>query len=171
MKIKFKDGKMLFVRYGPMNAQYQNNEKAPTRRGIWAFPFPYVELYFVEHTNTRLLPMKFNRNKQIKNKMVELKRVLTEDEEMEIHDAVNKCIEENIEEYEKKCKTIRNKLNKPKKFWYKGRFYCHFHPATHVCVGEFTWYEWDNMREFAKVVDKYTGSSRWYDDLEIFIPM
>lgn len=98
-----------------MNAQYQDNEKAPTKRGIWAFPFPYVELFFVGH---RL---------------------------------------------DKGCK--------PKRLWYNGKFYCHFHPVNHECVGQYDWYEWANLREFAKLCEKHAGASKYYDDLEIFIPM
>lgn len=41
-------GKMLFQRIGPMNAQIQkNNKRAPVGRGIWAFPWPIFEHFFV----------------------------------------------------------------------------------------------------------------------------
>lgn len=45
---KIQGGKMLFQRIGPMNAQIQkNNERAPVGRGIWAFPWPIFEHFYV----------------------------------------------------------------------------------------------------------------------------
>lgn len=40
-------GKVLFQRIGAMNAQRQNNCRAPTGRGIWAFPWPIFEYFYV----------------------------------------------------------------------------------------------------------------------------
>lgn len=41
-------GKVLFSRIGPMNAQIQkNNERAPEGRGVWAFPWPIFEHFYV----------------------------------------------------------------------------------------------------------------------------
>lgn len=42
------DGKMLFNRVGSVNAQYQKkNDKAPVKRGVWAFPYPLFDYFFV----------------------------------------------------------------------------------------------------------------------------
>lgn len=42
------DGKMLFNRVGSPNAQSQKNSKAvPEKRGVWAFPYPIFDYFFV----------------------------------------------------------------------------------------------------------------------------
>ena len=42
------DGKMLFNRVGSPNAQYQKNSRAvPEKRGVWAFPYPIFDYFFV----------------------------------------------------------------------------------------------------------------------------
>ena len=40
-------GKMLFNRVGGLDAKYQTNERAPEKRGIWAFPYPLFDYFFV----------------------------------------------------------------------------------------------------------------------------
>ena len=42
------DGKMLFNRVGSVNAQAQKHSKAvPVKRGVWAFPYPIFDYFFV----------------------------------------------------------------------------------------------------------------------------
>jgi hypothetical protein len=152
-----------------MNAQYQSNDKAPVRRGIWVFPYPFSELYFTCHTNDRLLPTRFHIGKMLKKKIKELGRELTEDEEDEVYREVREYKEEHEEEYQEKQRTIKKVLNRPKKMWYKGKFYCHFHPVTYQ--PDWDWFEWDNVREYAKVAEKWAAYEGYYDLLEVFIPM
>lgn len=42
-----RDGKVLFQRIGAMNAQRQHNLSAPVGRGVWAFPWPIFEYFYV----------------------------------------------------------------------------------------------------------------------------
>ncbi len=53
-------GEVLFNRVGPMNAQVQKkNKKAPEGRGVWAFPWPIFDPFFVSasfSSPTRLAP-------------------------------------------------------------------------------------------------------------------
>lgn len=42
------NGKMLFNRVGSVNAQAQKNSRAvPVKRGVWAFPYPIFDYFFV----------------------------------------------------------------------------------------------------------------------------
>jgi hypothetical protein len=82
----FRDGKLLFNRVGPINRQYQDNARAPAKRGIWAFPFPFFEPFYVSgyfsHHNT-LAPKNGRELIRLSEESVELlkakKPILEED--------------------------------------------------------------------------------------------
>lgn len=46
-KFVFRNGKMLFNRVGPISGQVQTGSNAPERKGMWAFPFPIFDHFFV----------------------------------------------------------------------------------------------------------------------------
>jgi len=78
-----KGNRMLFQRVGPVSSQYQSNTKAPERRGIWAFPWPVFDYFFVSGSfsdPSRRMP-KNTWNVRISSEMVEkLKAILFEKE-------------------------------------------------------------------------------------------
>jgi hypothetical protein len=94
-----KNGKMLFQRVGPINAQIQrNNKRAPEGRGIWAYPWPVFDWFFVSgpfSTPSQMAPKNPNHRKltskelelvkeKINNLREKLKNLISPEERREI---------------------------------------------------------------------------------------
>lgn len=167
----FKNGAMLMQRVGPINAQKQSHDTgytAPIRRGMWAFPFPAMDLFFVSHRYEPLIPVKYRL--QSINKL--------QDENIKANKPVNDGIPEELwigrEEYISK---VKNKM-RPKTFWWKGPIYSRIAPKG---FGGSDWYLWTDLKAWAKlanasmVVGKVDNEKRTMtysvDHLELFLPL
>lgn len=64
-RLRYQGGELLFQRLGHLNAVRQDLgwsvERAPARRGIWAFPFPYFDAFYAYHKFDEVLPKKLRR--------------------------------------------------------------------------------------------------------------
>lgn len=162
-------------RLGNMNSNKQkhwgdpNHRQPPTKRGIWAFPYPHYDFFFCWHQWEARLPKKFRHEEGIgiKHPGVSFDPDAVTDEEAD----------EYWEERDRLIKKIRKEFP-PTTFWYGGEFYSHI--STHG-VGDKEWYYWDSVKEWSKVARKELYvSDRWGDELytfryakdhlEIFIP-
>lgn len=161
-----KNGKMLFWRLGGMNSRKQlhwrvpNTHQPPTKRGIWCFPYPHYDYFFVYETQINSeLP------KHLKNK--EHPSTLSDE------DAKNWW-----DEREKKVKEVL-KNKKPATFWYSGEFYSHI--SLHGISDYSKWFLWDSVKDWSVIARKSLITfEKWgtelyktnytKDHLEIFIP-
>jgi hypothetical protein len=162
MEFKFNRGRMLFWGVGNINSNKQTHIEGnipPVSRGLWAFPWPYHDYFFVYQKYEKFLPKKYQA-------LDKLWGTVSQEE----YDAL-------WEEREKLTLKIM-KREHPKTFWYGGGFYSHISPG--VSHGE-DWYFWDSVRDWGKVANKqiifrakWAGVLLQYpycvDHLEIFIP-
>lgn len=161
----FKNNRILCWRLGPINSQKQTHfhkdtetpagkgqNKPPTSRGIWAFPYPHYDYFFCFHQWTKHLPKKFLYHE-------------------------GEWTEEESEEYEKTLRRIQ-RTHRPSTF-FVNEFYSHIFPDDSIRLGD--WYYYDNARQWAKLAQKtFLKYERWggrlykihysKDHLELFIP-
>ena len=158
MEFKFSHGRMLFWRVGNINSNKQTHTEGnipPVSRGLWAFPWPYHDYFFVYQKYEQLLPKKYQN-------LDKLWGIVSEEE---YHNLWN-------ERFALIGKIM--KRERPKTFWYGGEFYSHIGAVDN-------WKLWDCPRDWAKEANKtlvlYSrdfGSLQKFryavDHLEIFIP-
>ena len=171
----FKDGKMLMWRLGNMNSNKQKHwgdpehRQPPTKRGIWAFPYPHYDLFFCFHQWEQHLPNKFQHEGQIG---------VTHPKAPDFTKATREEADAWVAEYDELMKKIR-KQYRPTTFWYAGEFYSHIAPKG---FGGYTeWFWWDSVRDWSKVAMKHLYywedsfgepfvNTYSKDHLELFIP-
>ena len=157
----FKDDMLLCWRVGPVNAQRQRHfskevtinglgghHKPPISRGMWAFPYPHFDYFFVSHRYKSLLPKKFRDNK-----------------------------DGGDEKYWAEYGAVMKKIwydNRPSLF-YAARFYSHIFPNGKTDYDD--WFYWDCPRDWAREAKghliSFDGQYKWKyskDHLEIFVP-
>jgi hypothetical protein len=149
---------MLFWRVGNINVNRQTLESAPEKRGLWAFPWPFHDYFFVNQQYDKFLPKKYRQIDLLWGKVSQ-----------EEYDALWR-------EKERLLLGIM-KREKPKTFWYGGGFYSHISPDN----SKEDWYYWESPREWSKVCNKYIityyktdyGIQKMkysVDHMEVFIP-
>lgn len=192
---------MLFQRVGNINPQKQQeyqalglsmfdlektgkrNKNAPTRKGIWAFPWPCMDMYFTSFQPSFYLPKHLRSIDNYRQYITDNK--LDEDPEL-WYDKVEEWI-----------RTKGKKELKVKSFWAEGPIYTRFTPKMELLgwdeQGRKEWFLMDiqtyyktlkkmYMKESPQKVTNYrTGesslhiqygnwSSYYRDHLEVFIP-
>lgn len=178
MKNRFfiKDGKILLWRLGGINSVKQKHfgkngkHQPPERRGLWCFPYPFYDLFFVYHVWEGSLPKKFRHEIGTDRKDSDFFDKMTDEEAQQYHLEKDRLIKE-------KRKQIR-----PSKFWYSGIFYSHI--SYHGNVDYNKWWKWDDVISWSKIANKHLVSFDSYDKenfsftpirytrdhLELFIP-
>lgn len=165
---KIRDGKLLMIRLGPMNGQVQrhrNENSAPARRGVWAFPYPFHDEFFYCHVWRKFLPKG-------------LTLPVLPDESSDTYEGEMVRYREQMDEFNweahyKKLREIK-KAHPPKKFWYGGGLYSPIKPHDHYM--DQPWYWYDDPRAYMEVARKHifaNYSTRYkfsHDHFQVFIP-
>jgi hypothetical protein len=135
---RFKKGALLMQRVGEINAQKQNhdNSKLPVKRGMWAFPYPAMDLFFAIHKIEPMLPEKLRSN----NIMAQYDKISREEYQA--------LWDERDKEISKKKAKIR-----PKTFWWNKPVYSHIAPKGMQNDGQ-SWYLWTDLKAWAKEANK-----------------
>lgn len=190
---------MLFWRLGTL--EYGTQERwgrAPEKRGMWAFPWPYFELFLAYHKYRDLCPKRFARTKNrgwpasaewYERNGESVASVEFDDEGVPVdpHLSIRDAYHKESDEW---FKTVGQRVLPLRKFWYEGDLYSHIsrkgevgNPGTMGGTLEDTdWYRMDAM-DFASAVRKARGDRYSYmtpegirtvpssrDHLEVFIP-
>lgn len=102
-KVESRQGFVKFWRLGSLDFREQSRwARAPQSRGLWAFPYPFFDLFFAYHQYTDLLPKRLRDGKG----------ELGEESEW-----VNK---------------VGRKILPVREFWFKGDVFTHFLPNGEV---------------------------------------
>lgn len=172
-KFKFNKGKMLFWRVGGVNSVKQKHygkegHQPPCSRGIWAFPYPYFDYFFVAFQRDKYMPKEFRKG---------FEPAWVHDHDIEVEDEV---VQEYWRRREAKMREIYKKFAKPTTFWYGGNFYSHIDLSGRTDYEK--WFLWSNVRAWARTAQKtFWINERWgdgelfrmnyaKDHLEVFIP-
>lgn len=186
--IQVRQGAVLFHRVGKLTPVVQtDNPRAPEKKGIWAFPWPYFEEDLVWQQYEAIMPKKlrpvtpFGMWPHSKEWYVtEDETPIASDEEVrfEYRDGDTRPFSAYVirngcrvdvyaaAEYDKaKSKWIEEigkKVLPIKKFWYEGDLYAHFNPDatvsnTGLWGGDTEWLK-IHTRDFARMVKKNRGT-------------
>jgi hypothetical protein len=176
-----KNGKMLFNRVGPVNAQTQKNKKAPVKRGVWAFPYPVFDYFFVSASysiSTTCAPKKEKIIKLTNDDIIFLKKrlkglkALCEKAKVKppIHKWDYSSQEHEITEIEGVLAageavgwSYRHIMHKPKykkitklrQFYWGGPVYAMICPKGKESHFERGWYLYDNIYDYVKDLRKH----------------
>lgn len=177
-RLQIKGNAILMNRVGPINAQKQTHtghQAAPTKRGMWAFPYPYFEWFFASHVLNKGLPKRLDwRNYREASQAYQ--------------DQIG--VDQWIKEY-KEAMDHQWSHFKIKQFWWNKPFYSRLYKHAPYCTPHGDgWYRWTEPREFAKFVAHHAPNykSQYYfddgtgkvefgadrsskDHLEVFCPM
>jgi hypothetical protein len=173
-KLIFKDGKLLFWRLGNVNSVKQTHwhtehHQPPVKRGIWAFPYPYYDLFFCYHQYTKRLPKIYRKVDGIGIKGCK------EDYTENLSDEDARLYYEKEEELVKNIKKILH----PSLFYYSGGFYSHI--SIHNEIDYDKWFYWEDVKSWGKLLIKglyvtekfneHLVTMRYsFDHIEVFIP-
>jgi hypothetical protein len=179
-----KDGKMLFNRVGGLDAKYQDNDRAPERRGVWAFPYPIFEWFFVGskysspsvHSPKKEKKIKLDdktrrelekRLKGLKNKYeIGISKLIpTKDNPRPVYWGDEKYEIETIEdalssgEYDPRemVQSLKHKYkgsHKIRKFFWGGAVWARFAPKNEK-VNDKGWYRYDNIYLYINELRKH----------------
>lgn len=182
---KFKDGKLLFQRVGPIKAVKQKkNSRAPEKRGLWAFPYPIFDYFFVTGVWTRdgdykrpeidyeeKIPLSDDKRRKLEKRLKGLQRrpmgnLKSKFEEKYIHWEI-----EGIQEYlntglipkhgylgSGKIEA-KHHLDKLKQFWWGDKIYAHFAPkGIGLSHEEAEWFCYPNAQEYLTQLRKHVVS-------------
>lgn len=155
-----RQGYVKFWRLGPIEFGEQSRwSRAPRSRGLWAFPYPFYDLFFTWHKYMDLIP---------KN----LRPEHNPDLEMgEQEEWVNK---------------VGRKVLPIREFWYRGDLFTHFTPAGEVgdpgLMGDETHWSVMDAAKFARCIASTGANKSFYrnkdtleridtsvDHMEVFI--
>lgn len=181
-----KEGRILLVRLGPMNAQTQTHmnqpetNQPPVSRGMWAFPFGHVDPWFYNFKYQEFLPKRLRQE--------EIDRAYPWVDVLALPISQREAGKAQMAEREKLLVERQAKLDhfinhppnnyRPKQFWHKGGLWSRLshHPGEKSTRG---WYYWDNPKDWARAAKKslvgYAGDDRKQlmrfskDHLEIFV--
>ena len=173
---QFRNGEMLFSRVGPIKAVKQKNSRgkknvrSPEKRGLWAFPFPLFDWFFVpsgwswdgenELKKDKPLPIKYKRLFEKRIKGLQRRRNISEFDQIGIDseiEVLQECIDKNVilsENYY--VATALNKpINKKRKFWWGGPIYAKFGPKGALPLGsDKEWYCFDHAEDYLDALRK-----------------
>lgn len=169
-KFVFQDGKMLFQRVGPMAGQYQDNKRAPETKGIWAFPFPVFDWFYVgssysspakhspkidfENPDKNMIDLSLYDELFLKRELKKISK--SKDYSIYVGDVVKALAEKKISKqtlYELKHRKNKITPRKLKRFFWDGVVYSHFSPKGKHPRGE--WYKYKNVDDYAAELRKH----------------
>jgi hypothetical protein len=132
---KVQKGKMLFWRLGGINSVKQSHfgksgNQPPTSRGIWCFPYPFHDLFFVFHKWEEALPKRY-------------RRTIGGNEDLGTSEMTDDEASAFWSERERLLKEVRKRI-RPSTFWYGGEFYSHINVHGKVITD---WFLWDSVSE------------------------
>lgn len=187
---QFQNGFLKMWRLGPIKpVKQKNNNRAPERHGLWAFPWPYYDSFFTYHRYLSKLPKEFSGNAPTDPKW------LTTDEGEPIDSLEGHTINEYgyydeltvkpewYEIRERWIEEVGQKVERRSIFWYSGPIYTHIRNDLEVLWGDPDG-EWDltDTSSLYKLLIRNRGdvvtdsqyprpSARYsHDHLEVFIP-
>lgn len=173
---RFKDGALLMQRVGSISAVKQLHKEgyvAPPecKRGMWAFPYPAFDAFFVSHKLEPLLPKRL-RTEYLYAKIAEMHESGMEHNDPAIRDFVETFWKEREPFAAREKKKMR-----PKKFWWSKPIFSRI--ALQGESGK-DWYLWTDLKAWAKAanasmphqMDPKSGAWMTYskDHLEVFLP-
>ena len=158
-------GRMLFVRLGGLSGKRQKHQHAETshpppkgcRKGIWAFPWPCHEMFFMAHQYENAIPINLRTWDPLKfGRQVNFDYF--GDDWVVRQEAMSKA----------------KKIIKMRRFWHSGPVYTHFTPNREVCAFN-QWFLTDiDFLDREVQVALYNYRNRlvrsFFDHLEVFIP-
>ena len=166
-----KAGKLLCWRIGPVRPVRQRdahqdgrrrNPRAPESRGMWAFPWPYMDMYFACYQLDALLPRLASREY-----LAELRENFEAGQlsEQEYHTRLEAS--HALSETHWKRPEIRAQL-RPRKFWVAGELYSHLgeQPSADSEWGRQSVSEFYELlrRQWARDLAMIRGTDRKYFD-------
>jgi hypothetical protein len=155
---RFRGNAMLFQRVGNLNPQKQKhmirasdetfekdshrNPVAPEYRGIWAFPYPYFDFFFVAYQGDNLCPKRF-RTRFDQIRQAYLDGEVSSHEHGDLLDVVAK----ELRDWTRKSAPASTKI---RKIWVEGNIY------THLSDNPNSREEWNlvSVGEFARLLQK-----------------
>lgn len=167
----FRDGYMRFVRLGPIKFTEQSRwGHAPAPKGLWAFPYPYFDMFFAYHKYEDLLPKRFHLLQgsylpmspiwYVDNhgKTVSTVKYITDNSGTYLPEGLN-VMDNFWVEREAWINNIGKKILPLREFWYRGDLFSHFAPdgsigATSPVAGDSVdWFRTDvgNFHKFTKL--------------------
>jgi hypothetical protein len=169
-KFVFQDGKMLFQRVGPMGGQYQDNKRAPEKVGVWAFPFPVFDWFYVgaSYSSPAKHSPKVDLDNPDKNMIDlslydelflkrELKKIAKSKDYSDYVDDVLEALKtKKIHKqtlYQLKHRKNEITPRKMKRFFWDGTVYSHFAPKGKHPQGE--WYKYKNVDDYVAELRKH----------------
>lgn len=186
-RFQFKNGKLKMQRIGPLNPQRQKNfvwteengngklksrnQRAPEKRGLWAFPYPLFDGFFASYQYQLALPKRFQHHQE--RKMFEQEELLlaqkqegllTAQEHLVLVEKHNQQFGVFMQEQEEylASKTFRKKIQ-VREFWVSGSFYTHINLPTQKSPDESEW-QLVKVRDFADYLPKLYAENYRYSN-------
>lgn len=142
MPIEVRNGYIKLQRLGPIKYTEQSRwmVRAPEKKGLWAFPVPYFDMFFAYHRYTDRLPKKLHLDKETGLPSdprwytdTNTGLTLTSSDQLEINDGdpadhIEFDDESFWEQREHWLKHVGKNVVRMSEFWYKGDLYSHFLP-------------------------------------------
>lgn len=142
------------MRLGPLKPAKQDRwDRAPESKGLWAFPFPYFDMFFAYGQYTRLLPKELKTRREVGLPgpgylPASLDRIITvsglpvtgltlmpetdDDYEHFIDSATGEAVQADDAFQDARDAWVKNvgrRILPVRKFWYSGPLYSHISPA------------------------------------------
>lgn len=182
--MRFQKGELLFQRRGHLNAVRQDFDgsfcldRAPRRRGIWAFPWPWSDPFFSHHKFWEAMPKRLAKGtanaewEAILAKYEPLLANATEAETRRIYQqmfAEHAPFEEKLEAEQNRWIRKQGRKHVPlRQFWYGGQLYSHLDGRGNF-LGMDNW-ALVTAAEFYRAARRYERRVTDRDPLEVFIP-
>lgn len=186
------NGYLKMTRLGPPKlVKQKNNRRAPEKFGMWAFPWPYYDEFFVYHRYLDLLPKEFRGQVPTDPKWLETDEGEPVDS-LEGHELDEygyyhdlRAIDEWHAKRDEWIKTVARRIEKRRSFWYSGPIYTHIRANGEIVwdvfgTGEIDeWDETDTQSLHRRIIrtagnvsqnPKERGMRYTKDHLEVFIP-
>ena len=177
-ELRVRRGAVLFWRLGPIEFGPQERwSRAPESRGLWAFPWPYMDSFFTAHKYFDLLPkhLQTRRDRDRSEEVAPwapahpsgyvtpsgatpLQVEFSEDGDLLHGVEVRPAFQDEREEW---VRTVGMKVLPLRKFWYEGELYSHIDRQGRIgnagtLWGETDWYSLDAVA-FAAAVRRARG--------------
>lgn len=197
-KVKTKGGAVLLWRLGTLEFGKQDrwSRRAPESRGLWAFPWPYFDMFFAYHKYKDLFPKSFKTTdvgyplSPSSYEYLDGSTPTSVDFDNEGRPTDDELLVKEgwSEEKERWIENVGKKVLPLRKFWYEGELYSHMNHRGEIGdVGLFSEPDWykvhssvfakavhrNNGNRFAEVIGAGKGISYYrssVDHLEVFIP-
>lgn len=183
---QLRKGYLKLQRQGPLTLAKQDNERAPERHGIWAFPWPYFDVFFTHHRYRELLPRRLRGELPSEARYYRLDDGSPIDSlegyelnEYGYYDELTPT-DEWFREREEWIATHGKAIDRRRVFWYRGPIYTHIAADKEVLWGGDERGEWEltTTDELYRRILRgggrvgRAGAARWNyscDHLEVFI--